>query len=255
MARKCLLVIVDGMRPDSLESSPIAENWKKECTYAADAQTVFPSVTFPTHMSLFHSVDPQRHNNLTNTYQPQVRPVRGLCEVLRAAGKSCAFFYNWEELRDLARPDSLMFSSFVSGHGPEGYPKAMKANARQAIECIREDAPDFVFLYFGMVDSMGHAHGWMGEEYLDAVRLSWELIEQVCQTLPAEYDVMVTADHGGHDRTHGTDMPEDMTIPFFWRGAGVPEKLEGVCIKDLAPTIVKRLGVEADSQWEGKALC
>ena len=27
-----------------------------------------------------------------------------------------------------------------------------------------------------------------------------------------------TADHGGHDRTHGTDSPEDMTIPFIIKG-------------------------------------
>ncbi len=56
------------------------------------AQTVTPSVTLPCHMSLFHSVTPQRHGTTTNTYAPQVRPVRGLCEVLAAAGKRCAFF-------------------------------------------------------------------------------------------------------------------------------------------------------------------
>ena len=27
-----------------------------------------------------------------------------------------------------------------------------------------------------------------------------------------------TADHGGHDRTHGTGSPEDMTIPFIIKG-------------------------------------
>lgn len=254
MPRKCLLVVVDGMRPDSLSTSPIAEKWKKEYTYVSNAQTVFPSVTFPTHMSLFHSVDPQRHNNLTNTYVPQVRPVRGLCEVLRAAGKTCAFFYNWEELRDLARPDSLTYSCFASGHTPGGYEKAIQISTRQAMECIAAEAPDFVFLYLGMVDEEGHAYGWMTEEYLRAVRLSWEMIDKVCQKLPEEYDVFVTADHGGHDRTHGTEMPEDMTIPFFWKGENVPASLENVSIKDIAPTIVARIGVAPDAQWEGKAL-
>ena len=50
------------------------------------------------------------HGILTNTYVPQVRPVNGLCEQLRAGGRKCAFFYNWEELRDLSRPESLAFS-------------------------------------------------------------------------------------------------------------------------------------------------
>ena len=50
-----------------------------------------------------------------------------------------------------------------------------------------------------------------------------------------------TADHGGHDRTHGTDSPEDMTIPFIIKGKDFKagEKLENVSIKDIAPTVAK----------------
>lgn len=58
---KVLLALLDGMRPDSITNVP-------------EAQTVFPSVTLPCHISLFHSVDPDRHGITTNTYTPQVRP-------------------------------------------------------------------------------------------------------------------------------------------------------------------------------------
>jgi len=71
-----------------------------------------------------------------------------------------------------------------------------------------------------------------------------------------EYTIIVTADHGGHDRTHGTDMPEDMLIPVMIQGEGFPEntKLENVNIKDFAPTIAKLLETEPDAEWEGKSL-
>ena len=36
-------------------------------------------------------------------------------EQLKAAGKTSAFFYDWEELRDLSRPASLSYSFFASG--------------------------------------------------------------------------------------------------------------------------------------------
>ena len=39
------------------------------------------------------------------------------------------------------------------------------------------------------------------------------------ERLGEEYTVIITADHGGHDRMHGTDMAEDMTIPMFFIGA------------------------------------
>ena len=35
---------------------------------------------------------PERHGTVTNTYVPQVRPVRSLVEVLHSAGKTTAMF-------------------------------------------------------------------------------------------------------------------------------------------------------------------
>jgi len=32
--------------------------------------------------------------------------------------------------------------------------------------------------------------------------------------------LIITADHGGHDTTHGSSMPEDMTIPWIASGPG-----------------------------------
>ena len=117
MNRKVLLILADGFRPDALAACghPFADRLLSLGSYCLNTLTVWPSVTLPCHMSLFHSVSPDRHGILTNTYVPQVRPVNGLCEQLKAAGKTSAFFYDWEELRDLSRPASLSYSFFASG--------------------------------------------------------------------------------------------------------------------------------------------
>lgn len=75
-------------------------------------------------------------------------------------------------------------------------------------------------------------------------------------SLPEDYTVIVTADHGGHERMHGTDAPEDMTIPIMITGKGIEagKVLQDANIKDIAPTIVKLLGVEPDEEWEGGSL-
>ena len=172
-----------------------------------------PSVTLPCHMSLFHSVTPQRHGITTNLFVPQVRPVKGICEVLRAANKKCAMFYDWEELRDLSRPGSLIHSYYFGAHG--GYEKSCVPVTDAAKACIGKDAPDFVFLYIGWPDEAGHNHGWMGEEYIRSIYGSFDRIESIVSGLPSDYLVIYTADHGGHDRSHGCDIPEDMTIPIM----------------------------------------
>lgn len=252
---KILLVLVDGMRADALTDIAPAQRMMAESTYTMDAQTVMPSVTLPCHMSLFHSVDPDRHGITTNTYTPQVRPIAGLCEQLAAAGKRCSFFYNWHQLRDLCRPGSLLQECYVSG-GHLTYEKANRMLTDAAIDHIAEFAPEFVFLYLGWPDAAGHTYGWMGEEYMQSVQGSWDEIARITAALPEEYTVIVTADHGGHNRTHGTDCPEDMTIPLILRGTPfAPGKvLEQASIKDIAPTIVALLGAAPAPEWDGKSL-
>ena len=252
---KVLLILIDGMRPDSLTDAVYAQKWIKKSSYAPDAQTVFPSVTLPCHMSLFHSVNPERHGITTNTYTPQVRPVDGLCEVLKKNNKRCAFFYNWEELKDLSRPDSMTFAYFCSGH-TFGYETANRVVTDAAVKHLSEYDIDFAFLYLGWSDMAGHTYGWMSDEYIEAVQKSWYEADRIISSLSDEYTVIVTADHGGHDRMHGSDCPSDMTIPIMFYGqpfkAG--KRLENVNIKDIAPTIVRLFDIEPDREWEGKSL-
>ena len=81
-------------------------------------------------------------------------------------------------------------------------------------------------------------------------------IEKVYRSLPEGYTMIVLADHGGHDRSHGTDKPEDMTIPVCICGPKFEEgkELEGTSILDVAPTVVKLLEVPRVKEWEGKEL-
>lgn len=252
---KVLTILCDGMRPDSFMDLPEAKALLAKSSYDLNAQTVFPSVTLPCHLSLFHSVTPERHNNMTNTYTPMVRPVMSMLEQLHWAHKTNAMFYSWEELRDMCRGGMVDYSEMISEYS-HLHPNFTDELTDHAISYIAKHRPDFVFLYMGDPDGAGHRNGWMSQEYMDAVKHCWEKIKQVMDTLDDEYAVIVMADHGGHDRMHGTTLPEDMTIPVIAYGkpfeAG--KRLEGISILDIAPTIVTLLDVEIPRDWEGKSL-
>ena len=68
---------------------------------------------------------------------------------------------------------------------------------------------------------------------------------------------IITADHGGHQRMHGTKDLRDMTIPWI---AYSPEHVmpgeiqAAVSTCDTAATAVHALGLKGDPQWDGKAL-
>ena len=91
---------------------------------------------------------------------------------------------------------------------------------------------------------------------MHALENSWENIARIIEALPKDYAVIITADHGGHDHTHGTDLPEDMTIPLIFAGAEreLIGKLDGVNIVDIAPTITSLAGLSPNPDWEGQSL-
>ena len=102
----------------------------------------------------------------------------------------------------------------------------------------------------------GHDNGWMSEAYLQVIHDAIDNVKRVLEEAGDEYTVIVTADHGGHDRAHGTDMPEDMTIPMFFIGPDFKpgKKLSGLSLLDLAPTVAHIMGVPAAREWEGKSI-
>ena len=256
MAEKVVLVLVDGMRPDGFLQCghPFVAELMERSTSYLQAQTVVPSVTLPCHMSLFHSVDPERHGILSNTYVPQVRPIKGLVDQLDEHGKKCAFFYNWEELRDLSRPDHLHTSLLISEHKAEQTDNKI---TDAAIRYIQEEQPDFLFLYLGETDELGgHDNGWMSEIYLRVVNNAIACTQKLYESLPEDYTLILTADHGGHGRGHGSELPEDMTIPILCVGPRFAPKtaLNGGSIKDIAVTVADLLEVPHVKEWEGTPL-
>ena len=256
MKEKVILVSVDGMRPDGALACGhpfVGEMMERgACTLAS--RTVFPSVTLPCHMSMFHSVPPERHGITTNLYMPLARPLPGLAEQIARAGGVCAMYYNWEPMRDVARPGSMKYAEFIECYSAEGTDGLL---ADAAIARIRASAPDFVYLYMVETDDKGgHDHGWMTPEYLGYVRAAIDSVRRVWEAAGGEYTMLVTADHGGHDRSHGTELPEDMTVPLFCLGPRFTpgRTLTDVTILDVAPTVADVMGVAPAPEWEGRSL-
>ena len=252
---KTILILVDGMRSDALSGCVAAQRVLARSVSTLQAQTVMPSVTLPCHMSLFFSMMPEQHKTVTNTYAPPARPQLGLCDVLAIEHKSVAFFYSWGQLRDLCHPASLDYSLLIKG-AQHGWEQANNRLTDAAIAYINQNKNDFTFLYLGYPDEAGHAHGWMSKEYMHALDNSWENIERVIEQIPEDYAVIITADHGGHDYTHGTDLPEDMTIPLIFAGAEreLIGDLRDVSIIDIAPTVAALAGSNPSPDWKGKSL-
>ena len=251
-----IFIMLDGVRPDAIETAncPTLHSFRERGASTMQARSVMPSITLPCHTSIFHSVPPTRHGITSNTFIPMARPMPGLVEVARAADKKVAFFYNWEQLRDLARPGNIHYSYFRdSSYFMDGDDETTV----HAASFIQKEKPDLAFLYMGTVDSAGHQYGWMSDEYLRQLEHIDGLLNGIFNSLPAEYTTIVHSDHGGHERYHGTDMEEDMTIPWMAAGTGIKKGYtiqSQVSLLDTAPTIAKLMELKPHHEWEGNCV-
>ena len=252
-----ILFSIDGLRPDALlrVNAPHINGLRQRGAWTLQARSVMPCITLVCHLSIFHSVPPARHGITQNLYQPFARPLPGLVEQIKRADKKAAFFYNWEQLRDLARPGNLQHSYFSNNsfdleHGDREIGDA-------AVSYIQREQPDFAFVYFGALDVCGHAYGWMSDEYLAYVEKVDGEVGRVLDRLPESSTVLLQSDHGGHDRTHGTEAAEDMTIPWMIAGPGIKANYEikrPISLLDTAPTLTAVLNIKPAAEWEGRVV-
>jgi predicted AlkP superfamily pyrophosphatase or phosphodiesterase len=251
---RVLFVMLDGLRPDAIsaERTPNLMRVINGGASTMQARSVVPSITLPCHLSIVMSVPPARHGIQSNQYVPLARPVPRLFDVVNDAGKTCAMITNWEELRDLCAPGALAYSLMIrAGYDMESGDHRI---VQHALPLIAAGAYDLTFLYIGTIDIAGHWHGWMAEGYLEQVRIIDGLIGQIVNALPEGDTLIMHADHGGHDRYHGTEEPEDMIIPWMMYGARVKPGYSitrPVSLLDTAPTITHLLGVPMPREWEG----
>ena len=210
-----------------------------------------PSVTLVSHSSMLVGVCPAKHGVNWNDYIPDLGYAVGtdLFDIAHAAGLRTYIYAGKEKLRQVTEPSSL-----------DGF---VYVNDRDLVlmeRLIAEFPQDFgvLFIHLALTDGMGHVYGWLSEEQLSVIRRADEALGLFLAALDArglrsETLLILSADHGGHATTHGSSLPEDMTIPWIASGAGVQPKAltSPVHTMDTAATAAFALGLPIPAEWDG----
>ena len=253
LATRVLILSIDGLRPDAILAAPMPNllALMQNSAYTLDAQTVYPSVTLISHASMLGGVCPSKHGITWNDYLPANGYANGtdLFDLAHARGLQTVMHVGKEKLRQITEPSSLDVFTYV--------------NDRDLVVTQRllDDFPqDFrlLFVHFPLVDGMGHVYGWMSPQQLSVAFRADEALGQILAELDArnlrgETLIIVTSDHGGHDTTHGSSRPEDMTIPWIASGPGIQPKVltTQVNTMDTAATAAFALGFSLPPEWDG----
>lgn len=265
---RVVIVSWDGAKPSILRALvnggklPALKALRDQGAWTWEAQTVVPSLTLPSHVSMLTGVPVALHGVSWNSYRPGAGPVKvpTVFDVAHGAGLVTAMVYGKEKFRHLERPGTLDASEYVKGSAGEV--------ADAALRVIKSGNPDLLFVHFRAPDDAGHDWGWGNERagvppsppYLEAIEQCDAALARLVESLEKDGRwsrtlFILTADHGGHDKTHGSADPEDMTIPWFAAGGMVavrgPLSLQ-VHTEDTAATAVAALGLAIPRGWTGK---
>jgi predicted AlkP superfamily pyrophosphatase or phosphodiesterase len=260
---RVILIVIDGLRPDGMQQArtPNLDRLMARGVYSLQAQTVMPSITLPCHLSMFYGVPPMVHGVIGNFFilNPDLEP--GLIELAHQAGLDVAAFYSWEQLRDLWRQGTMKHTYFLNIYSSNTRDFDFEI-ARAAADYLVHEPPNFTFVYLGMVDEIAHKVSWMSDRYMDAIQSADAAVGHLLDRLEAAgllegTTILLQSDHGGHGQSHGTNQPEDMTIPWMISGPGVRRggQLDiPVSLLDTAPTLAHLLGLPVPASWDGRVV-
>jgi predicted AlkP superfamily pyrophosphatase or phosphodiesterase len=251
---KVAVLSVDGLRADALATTelPNLRGLVLRGAHTYSARSVTPSETLPGHASMLSGADPSVHRITSdwNDYRPEMGfiAVPTAFSVARAAGLRTVMVVGKRKLQHLAAPGTV--DSFVL---------AERGDADVANEAIVQAGTgfDLLFVHFPDVDIAGHAEGWMSPAYLGKLALVDDAVGRLLRALPPQTTVILTADHGGKDHTHGRDIAENTTVPWVVAGPRVTRRGEltsRVKQTDTAATALWVLGLSLPEGCAGEVV-
>ncbi len=243
-----VVVSIDGLRADAvLPSHPTLDLLGRQGVRAERALTIRRSTTLASHASMLSGVDDDQHGLTWNSWRPHRGGIRfpTALRVAARAGLPAALFVTKPKLQHLLGPDADGVAFTLSRGGCAGV-------VRRAEPWLRDTAAGVAMLHFPEPDSAGHRRGWMSRAYRAAVVAADACLGDVVRairTRPRGTErvlLIVTADHGGHGRSHGTLREVDRRIPWLaWggaarRGGRIDREIQTM---DTAATVLAALGL------------
>jgi len=258
-----LIIGVDGLSADGVRNAttPNIHKLMDRGAWTLKSRGVMPTVSSPNWMSLLSGAGPEMHGVHSNEWERfnfKIAPAckgpegifPGIFGVIRTQRPKAtlAAIHDWKGFGRLVEKESVSHVQHVLGS-----PAATAA----AIAYWKEHKPLLLFVHLDDVDHAGHGKTWEGPEYKAAVEVIDGLIGQLTGAVPLDRTLIVlVADHGGAGTKHGSDTTNELEVPLIFAGPGMAKgEITGRPRNiDMAPTVLKALGLKSHPCWEGAPL-
>jgi len=232
-----LVVSIDALHPDALseKTSPTLYALMRLGRYNLAGESVDPPKTLIAHTAMMTGLTPEENGKRDNDWkpgQPQVAR-ETLFDDARRRGFRTAYFYAKQKL-------GYLLSDAVNEHA-----LARDDGIDLARTFFRKSGKRFVFLHVSGLEDAGTDSGWLSRDYLEELTdIDAALVPLLAEVgKRGTYLVVVTSDHAGHERQHGTSHSDDFKLPLIIAAnQGLPPLAAGPFRITGLRDIVKQIG-------------
>ncbi len=211
-ADSILVVSIDALHPAALsaQTSPTLYALMKSGRFTLKGRSVNPPKTLISHTAMMTGLSPARNGKRDNDWQPGEPGVAlpTLFDDAKRRDYRTAYYYSKPKL-------GYLINVAVDEHG-----LAPHDGIERVRDFFRGAGKRFVFLHVSGLEWVGGESGWLSQDYLDELTeidaALAPLFEEVRRR--GSYAIVVTSDHAGHERLHGTQHPEDYKLPLIVAG-------------------------------------
>lgn len=204
-----LVVSIDALHPMALDAqtTPTLHALMQPGRFTLAGRSVDPPKTLVAHTAMLSGLPPVANGKRDNDWQPGApRFAKStLFNDAKKFGYHTAYYYSKAKLGYLVSPA-------VDEHG-----LAPDAGIDKVRAFFREGGRRLAFLHVSGLEYAGIESGWLSSEYREELNY----IDSTLAPLLAEvakrgrHAIIITSDHAGHERQHGTRDPEDYRLPLI----------------------------------------
>ncbi len=208
---RIVVVSIDALHPAALTPAtmPNLARLARLGRVTLDGHSTSPPKTLIAHTAMLTGLTPAQSGKRDNGWE-EGDPTVAFPTVLddaRAAGYRTAFFYSKEKL------------GYLVTKGVDVHALAPDDAIQRGRAFLAAPGLAFLVLHVSGLEQVGTESGWLTRPYLvRATEIDRELAPLVAELeRRASYFLVITSDHGGHEREHGTEHPEDRRLPLVIR--------------------------------------
>ncbi len=207
--KNVMIISIDALHPAALNetTTPVIYKEMRAGAYTLNGFSTNPPKTLVSHIAMFTGLGPDESGKSDNQWQPGEPTIdrQTIFNSAKQNGFQTGFYYSKQKL------------GYLVNEAVDVYRWSRDDAIDLAEAFVRKPGRHFVFLHVSGLDFVGPEHGWLSAEYLEELSYIDEYLTPLIRLMKEQknYLIIITSDHAGHGKIHGTQHPDDYRLPFI----------------------------------------